>query len=187
LIVPILFLPVQHRLSYCRAWRMLLALAALSALPAMILSPSRPLWPAQTVVEWRAREHPDRPLLQRLSAVYSCYANRNDLLAPLRAALPDDARNIGFVAGSNDADYSLWRPLGRRRVEYLRDDRHSGLEIPADVEWIVVKKNTWPDVSNMSLKEWAAQHQATIVLSVPIVSIVAWGGETWCLLHLRKQ
>jgi hypothetical protein len=69
----------------------------------------------------------------------------------------------------------------------LRDDNHPSVNLPGDVEWIVVKRRIWPEASNVPLEEWAAQHQAKIVLSVPIVTVVAWGEETWCLLHVEKN
>jgi hypothetical protein len=182
-----LLLPAQkHLLRFC-GWRILIVLAALSVLPAVVLSPARPLWPAQTISGRLARQHPDSPALQRLAAVYSAYARRNDALAPLRDRLPGGARKVGFVADTDDSDYSLWRPFGRRIVVSLRDDNHPSVNLPGDVEWIVVKRRIWPEASNVPLEEWAAQHQAKIVLSVPIVTVVAWGEETWCLLHVEKN
>lgn len=122
-----------------------------------------------------------------MATVYSCYANHNDLLAPLRAALPANAREVGFVAGIDDPDYSLWRPFGKRRVVYLRHCPHEKLSLPGDIKWIVVKRNVRADVSPLPLEEWAAQHRAEIVLSVPIMSKVSAGDETWCLLHLQRS
>jgi hypothetical protein len=58
--------------------------------------------------------------------------------------------------------------------------------VPDDVEWIVVKRTTWPELSALSLEDWTAEHRAKIVLSVPITTVVAWGAETWCLLHVEK-
>ena len=73
-----------------------------------------------------------------MTTVYSCYQNRNDLLAPLRARLPDNATRIGFIAGDNDSDYSLWRPLGCRQVVCLWNGTpQTSILTPPDVEWIV--------------------------------------------------
>ena len=186
-IIPILLLPAQNRLLRFRAWRILLALAALSVLPALVLSPARPLWPAQKISDRLARQHPDSPALGRLAAVYSAYARRNDTLAPLREKLPDNVRTIGFVAGEDDSDYSLWRPFGWRTVVSLRDDDHPFVQPPGDVEWIVVKQQIWPEACPVSLETWASEHHAKIVLTIPIVELVSWGPETWCLLHVEKN
>jgi len=186
-IIPILLLPAQNGLLHFRAWRILLALAALSVLPALVLSPSRPLWPAQQISDRLARQHPDSPALQRLAAVYSAYASRNDALAPLRDKLRDNPRTIGFVAGEDDSDYSLWRPFGQRTVVSLRDDGHPSVQLPNDVEWIVVKQEIWPEACPVSLETWATEHHAKIVLTIPIVQLVSRGPETWCLLHIEKN
>ncbi|HXR04793.1 MAG TPA: hypothetical protein VN836_08815 [Verrucomicrobiae bacterium] len=183
-IVPVLLLPVQRRLLLCRGWRMLVVFLSLGVLPVIILSPARPLWPASSTSARLARHSPDSPLARRLATVYSAYAQRNDLLAPLRAQLPDDTRTIGFVAELNDADYSLWRPFFLRRVEYLQDGVHPSLRVPGDLEWLVVKQATWRKVSGQPLEEWAAQHRAQIVESVSILTLVSKGPETWSLVRL---
>jgi len=184
--VPILLLPAQiHLLRLC-GWRVLIALAALSVLPAVILSPSRPLWPGRSISGRLARQHPDSPSVQRLATVYSAYSSRNDALAPLRAGLPGGVLKIGFLAGSNDTDYSLWRPFGLRKVEYLQIGADKSILVPDGVEWVVVKRIAWAETSNMPLETWMAQHHAKITLSVPIVTLVSWGKQDWCVLHIEK-
>ena len=185
-VVPILLLPIQECLLQFRAWKIFTVLAALSVLPAVVLSPSRPLWPALSASEWLLRHYPDKPAAQRTAAVYTTYEHRNDALAPLRASLPDGVLKIGFLAGGNDTDYSLWRPFGLRQVEYLQSGADRSINVPDGVEWIVVKRAAWQDVSDVPLETWAAQHHAKITLSVPIATIVSWGEQTWCVLHIEK-
>jgi hypothetical protein len=184
-LVPWLLLSAQNNLLRRRTWRIFLALMALSTLPALVLSMARPLWPAQTVSAGLARRHPQNQTLRRLATTYAAYAQRNDILAPLRAGLPADAREIGFIAGPNDTDYSLWRPFGRRQVRDLRPELRHFLAQP-EVEWVVVKRDIWPEISPVPLEKWAQAHHAQIVLTLPIVELVSWGPENWCLLHLEK-
>jgi hypothetical protein len=185
--IPILTLPGQDRLVRRAGWRILALLVSLSVLPGLILTPSRPLWPVQTISGWLSRSYPDSSFTRRLTTVYSCYQNRNDLLAPLRARLPDNATTIGFIAGANDSDYPLWRPFGQRRVVYLWNGTpQTSIWLPPAVEWIVVKRTVWPDISPVPLEEWAAQHGIEIVFSVPITAFASGNEETWCLLHIRK-
>ncbi len=153
----------------------------------LILSPNRPLWPAIRICGELARQHPDSTTVHRLTSVYSTYASRNDSLAPVRAGLPDDAADIGFLADSNDTEYSLWRPFGRRRVVWLQDDVHPGFQIPHGVEWLVIKAVIWPKVSDQSLADWAAEHQAKIVATTSITTLVSLGAETWEIVHLEKH
>lgn len=185
-IVPVLLLAPQQRWLRRRNWRRLLVLTALGVLPVLVLSVARPLWPAVTGSGWLARTHPENQLLQRLAATYAGYAHRNDILAPIRASLPAGTGEVGFIAGSNDSPYSLWRPFGRRRVVYLQAATPYFLAHPDALEWVVVKENSWPDVSPVPLETWAAEHHADIVLSVSIVELISWGPEKWCLLHFQK-
>lgn len=185
-IIPVLLLPVQDRLLRHRGWNIFAVLSALSILPALILSPSRPLWPAQSMTGWLAQRRPDSSVVHRLTSVYSVYSHRNDVLAPLREALPAEARNIGFLAGGNDTDYSLWRPIGLRRVEYLQTGHELPIQIPHTVEWIVVKEKIFSEISHEPLEEWALQHHAKRVLSIPITTLVGWGAEQWSLFRIQQ-
>ena len=186
MLIPVLVLPGQDWLVRRTAWRILALLVSLSVLPGLILTPSRPLWPVQTVSGWLSRKHPDSSLTRRLTTVYSCYQNRNDLLAPLRARLPDNATNIGFIAGINDSDYSLWRPFGQRRITGLRDDTRPLRPLPADLEWLVVKRSIWPEITDVPLEAWALEHRMEIIFSVPITAFASGTEETWCLLRVQK-
>ncbi len=138
-LIPFILMPAQRQLLHRRWWRVLLVVAALSVFPAMILSVSRPLWPAQTISAQLARAHPDSRLFKRLNDSYGAYARRNDVLAPIRAHLPAEAREIAFAASPNDASYSLWRPIrpttrgfsvpsGRRSGRKSRRHRLAGCE-----------------------------------------------------------
>jgi hypothetical protein len=188
LALPLLKLEIQQRLLRHRTWRLWLLLVGLSVLPAVILSPARPLWPAQSISQAWLQHHPDSHLAQHMADVYASYANRNDPLAPIRAALPPTAFKVGVVIGSNDTEYSLWRPFGERVVICLRVGRDTpGLFLPKDIEWLVVRKNIWNEVSAQLLEEWAVRHQAKIILTTPIVMLVKHGPKDWCLLHLNQS
>ena len=185
--IPILLLPGQDDLARRAGWRILAVLVSLSVVPCLILTPSRPLWPAQTVTKRLIQRHPESSFTQRLKAVYSCYQTRNDLLAPLRVQLPEDVIKVGFIAGDNDSDYSLWRPLGHRQVVCLWDGPpRTSVLLPPDVEWIVIKRAVWPQITDVSLEGWAAQHRIEIVSSVSIQPFASAGEDPWCLLHVQK-
>jgi hypothetical protein len=185
--IPVLILPRQDWLVRRAGWRIVAVLVSLSVLPGLMLTPARPLWPAQALSKWLVRHYPESALTQRVVMVYSCYQNRNDLLAPLRDQLPEDATKVGFIAGENDMDYSLWRPFGHRQVVHLWDGTpQTSILLPPDVEWVVVRRNVWPQITDVPLEAWAAQHRIEIVSSVSIQSFASVGEETWCLLHVLK-
>jgi hypothetical protein len=187
IIASFLLLSSQEWLLRFRVWKIFVALAALSILPGIILSPSRPLWPAQRISQWLAQQHPQSATISRMAMVYSTYAHRNDLFASLREKIPPDARKIGFVASDNDSDYSFWRPFGKRQVVYLQNAIRDNENLPDNVEWIAVKQNTWSNYSDIPLEQWAAQHHAQIVASASVTILVSQGEETWCLLHVENK
>jgi len=189
---PLMFLlilrsPVQEVWLRFRAWKIWLVLVALSVLPAIIFSPARPLWPALTVSQALLKNYPDSPLALRIATVYSGYAVRNDPLQPLRAAVPENIKKVGFIAGSNDTEYSLWRPFGTRTVVCLRRDRtRTGLWLPADIEWIVVRKTVWSEASEIPFDAWCEQHHAQKIVTASLVTIIGRDPEEWCLVHLDR-
>ncbi|MEI9863106.1 MAG: hypothetical protein WDN00_00815 [Limisphaerales bacterium] len=87
-LVPFLLLPAQLELLRRRAWRVFLGLMALGVLPVVVLSVSRPLWPARQITTHLANAHPGSKMLQRMATTYDTYARRNDVLAPVRSVLP---------------------------------------------------------------------------------------------------
>jgi hypothetical protein len=116
LLLPLLRLSANDPLTRRRWWRGFAMLAALSIVPTLILTPARPLWPAQTVLAALAEQNPGSTFLLRSQLVYEVFAQRHDYLAPLKKHLPAHARTVGFVPTGNDLEGSLWRPFGSRRV-----------------------------------------------------------------------
>ncbi len=98
-----------------KAWRTLAPLAALSVLPAVLLSPSRPLIPAEFILNLSRAAGAAAAAQDRIRKVYETYAVRADPFAPLRAELPPDARVIGLLTQGGEATSAWWKPYGSRR------------------------------------------------------------------------
>jgi hypothetical protein len=105
----------------CRSARIrtLAACCVLSAVPIALFTPSRPLLPVPFLAGLVTSEHTGKGIAQRAQAVYGVYAHRADSLAALRQYIPEGARVVGFLGGSDDPDVSLWRPWGARKVVHL--------------------------------------------------------------------
>ena len=100
-----------------KAWWQRFAVAVfLIAGALLILSPSRPLWPANSVL---GRVQTAHRLVARAKTVYSVYSQRNDGFAPARDFLPPGLKVVGFMS-FDDPEASLWRPFGSRRVEHIK-------------------------------------------------------------------
>lgn len=114
-----------------RTWRGLAVVAMAMAFLAVILTPARPLFPAQRVSRWLQAEWPAE-IFARADRVYRVYAERPDLLGSLRNDLPKGETRIGFLATDDDSEWSLWQPIGSRRVTHvssLADARARGLGV----------------------------------------------------------
>ena len=116
ILIPFLRAGIYDQFTRRRWWRILATLVALSILPAVILTPSRPLWPAQSVLAWLSSKMPGNALLARSQRVYRVYAHRDKDVAPLKPLLPNDGRDVGYVRADNDIEAPLWKPYGSRRI-----------------------------------------------------------------------
>ena len=120
LLLPLLLLGArQAEIVRRRWWRVMVWGVLWLALPVLVLTPGRPLWPAQTILAKLLALKPGQPALTRALAVYSVYDVRSDPLANVRALLPKGIPVVGFLGGADDIDISLWRPMGGRKVEHI--------------------------------------------------------------------
>jgi len=85
---------------------------------AVILTPSRPLWPWQAFAQILPLGN---PLSIRFNNVYETYARRADAFQPLKQSIRDwsSLREIGVFGLNDDPETSLWRPFDGRRVRYI--------------------------------------------------------------------
>ena len=107
----------QNLLVSSHAWRWLAAAAVATALVMVIITPSRPLWPAKTLLS-RIDEHSPR-ILQRAKTGYAVYSGRSDALGPLRDSLPPDAKEVGYLNHGASPELPLWKPYMKRRLRHV--------------------------------------------------------------------
>ena len=100
------------------AWRATAGLTIITAALAVVLTPARPLFPAARVFTALERMGPS-PWITRAARVYRVYGNREDVFASLRGALQERENEVGFFASDDDAEWSLWRPWGARRIVHV--------------------------------------------------------------------
>jgi hypothetical protein len=159
-------------------WSRLALLAALSSLIPLILSPSRPLWPALSTIKMLQENYADNPRLQRAFEVYSVYRNRSDSLAPLRGAIPEHTMQVGFLSSGDDPESPLWIPFSSRRVIDLIPDDHpceSGVSI------IVINENALPS----GLQNWMSRNSGNVLAEELVITKVSVGAENWAIVQLN--
>lgn len=167
-----------------RWWRNLAGVAMLLAFVVLALSPDRPLWPAQRILSRLAAQHPGSHLISRALDVYTVYSKRSDPLANVRELLPKNAKTVGFIAGADDPDISLWLPLGSRRVEHflLSDppDRIRG----AGIEYAVVGGLDLKS-SGLTLADWLKKSGAELVATTSATLKVSEGPQPWYVVRFK--
>ncbi|HXF10396.1 MAG TPA: hypothetical protein VN625_06390, partial [Desulfuromonadaceae bacterium] len=161
-------------------WKWLTTLAVLSSLVVLALSPDRPLWPAKTVLSHLATQHPGQHLLQRALNVYTTYSQRSDPLAGVRKLLPADADVVGFVAGPDDMDISLWKPYGHRTVKHFfltdsPDELHS-------IRYAVVGGANLK-LNNVTLDDWIQKNDGEVLGSTNATLKVNEGSQPWYIVR----
>ena len=167
-----------------RRWWRGAALAVMAlAVPVVILTPARPLWPVRTVLEKMEAAGMDFPFAQRIKDVYLTYGNRSDPLAQARAALPDDCEVVGFMGSQDDTEISFWRPFGHRRVKHILPTDSLADIRARHIEYAVVGALRLEHL-HQSLPAWLKQHHATLIASVPGTMTVSMGPRLWHVVRI---
>ena len=182
---PLLLLPLaihgSQRIAVRSGWWRGFAMATgVFAVVILILTPSRPLWPAGSVLDSLAARFPKSRVIRESREVFDTYRRRNNLLGPLRARIPDDATVVGVIENSDDTEYALWRPLGYRRVETVRA---SDQALPPNVHWVAIKRAFLEAGGKLSLEDWVQQRGGKIVFETLIEAKVSGGQEKWALVY----
>jgi hypothetical protein len=165
-----------------RWWRAMVLGVVLLAVPVLVLTPGRPLWPAHTVLLRLLAWKPDHGLLKRALNVYSVYDVRSDPLASVRTLLPKGISVVGFMGTPDDIDISLWRPFGERRVEHilLSDSREQIHK--RHIEYAVVGEVNLLE-SQTTLGAWQAKTGAQVVAMATATMTVTQGPHPWYIVR----
>ena len=174
----------QSQIVRRRWWRVLTGGVLMLAFAVLILTPDRPLWPAQTVLSGLAARHPDSHLISRARDVYTVYAKRSDPLADVRALLPPEVKAVGFIGAEDDCDISLWLPLGSRRVEhFLLSDPPEQFR-QEQIEYVVVGGLNL-QLRGMTLDTWLQKTGAELVASTNATLKVSEGPQPWHVVRFK--
>jgi len=182
---PLLLLPaLRHsRLTaiyHHRLWRFCGVGVAASVLPAVLLTPARPLWPAVQIVTEASTRHPDQPALARAAQVYATYASRHDFLAPLKPFIPAGTRAIGFVPTINDLEAPLWKPYGHWRVvEVTTASKDDPVIASLRGSIVLTSDRGLKDRFNLTPDDFAAAVGGRIVATRSLCQKARIGPEAW--------
>jgi hypothetical protein len=151
---------------------------------ALVLEPSRPLFPATTIFSQTPPWGSLAPYWERAHSVYQGYRARHAVFASIRSQLPVDTRAVGFMNGGDDPVGTLWKPYGTLEViEITPQDELPDLQTKA-VRYCVAGERGVRELANMELHEWVARLQGEIVSEFQIAPAVSRGQERWVLIKL---
>jgi hypothetical protein len=183
LLLPVVLAGGGHELLVKKCWWRAAASAVfLLAAGLLIISPSRPLFPAQTILG--KIQMPDSRLLARMKEVYSVYGNRNDGFAPARAALPPGLKVLGLIT-FDDPETSLWRPFGSRRIEHVCPGDTAADLKARGIEFILLRESAVGQWFHCSPDDWLRQMNASVVEKIPLDLRAAAGPLDWDLVKLN--
>ena len=191
LLLPLLVVGAEQAfLVRQRWWRMLVWLAFLAAFGVLIVTPARPLWPAQTILSRAVEAKPDSRFLKRALTAYTVYSRRSDPLPELRAQLPKDLKVVGFLGTPDDLDISFWRPYLSRQVaqisatetaDQIRERKLTHAIVSgAGLEWSALAN------TNLTLETWLTQTRAEVLTNTTTTVTVSAGPKPWYLVRFKE-
>jgi len=166
-----------------RWWKRCAAGVFLLAAVAVVLSPARPLWPAQTLLQRLDARLPGNRLIARARTVYQVYSQRPRAFAPVLEVLPRGVSTLGMVT-FDDPEASLWHPFGARRIEHVTaSDSREDLKRKG-IEYVLVNPDKVSVFFQRTLIEWLHEMRGEVVAVIPMR--LRAGGEMveWRLVRI---
>jgi hypothetical protein len=183
LLLPLLLMGARPAVIVRRRWWRAMAWGALLlAVPVLVLTPGRPLWPAHTILAKLLALKPGHRLLSRALTVYSVYDVRSDPLANVRALLPKRVAVVGFLGANDDIDISLWRPFGTRRVEHILLSDSPAQIRQRHIQCAVVSGGHLLD-QHTTLAAWQERTGAELVATAIATTTVSLGPRPWYVVR----
>lgn len=185
LLPAILWLPGFRALVKSRVWRTLIVISMVMALMLLIISPARPLWPAQIVIHGLKNNSSfaGSKLVDRAEAVYATYSLRNRAFEPLVQILPPE-RVIG-VFTFDDPETSLWRPFGSRIIKHVLPGESADSLRSRGIRYVAVSEERLAQHSNVSLPAWIANLNAVRLQTIYLPLRARSGLSAWTLVEIR--
>ena len=185
MVAPFLLPSCQAR-AIRRWWWKGLALAVwLLALLTLVITPPRPLWPAETILAEVVKSGKANHAVKLAAETYTVNRARPDAFAPLRAALPEGEKVVGMITG-DDPETSMWRPFGSRKIFHV---------LPADtgdelrrqgVRYIIVNPTSFEQRFGGTLADWLARVNGELVATLPLTLKASLGSRDWPIVALRS-
>jgi hypothetical protein len=172
------------RLHRSRLFRLTVLLNLFLAILTIVIDPSRPLWPAQTLLSHSTASPLIEKLRTRALSVYANYGSRSDVFSPLRQLLPPAVSEVGFFNGGDDPVSSLWKPYGSLIVrEVTPKDNLASLQARG-LHYIFAGEGGLRENLSQSIEQWTTDLRGSVVATTILHPAVSRGAERWVLVLL---
>ena len=170
------------RLHRSRLFRLTVLLNLFLAILTIVIDPSRPLWPAQTLLSHSTSSPLIEKLRTRALSVYANYGSRSDVFSPLRQLLPPAVSEVGFFNGGDDPISSLWKPYGSLIVrEVTPKDNLTSLQARG-LHYIFAGERGLRENLSQTIEQWTINLRGSIVATTILYPAVSRGPEAWVLV-----
>ena len=186
---PLLVLPVLTGTATAgifrrRRWRHAAFLIFSVAGLLLVVSPQRPLWPADYFLRRLDAEHSQNFLLQRAFAVYPAYAQRADGLAAVRAALPPATSPLGYLA-LDQPETSLWRPFGSRRILHIEHGDSGAFIRARGIQYAVLSVADIDRTYAPGIEAWCRERHAKTIANFALKNRASRAADQWRLVVFK--
>lgn len=172
----------QNRVVQSRTWRWATYLAVASALAMVIITPSRPLWPANTLFSKVNGNSPQ--LLQRAKTGYEVYSGRSDGLGPIRDALPPDITVVGYLSYSTSPELPLWKPYMHRQLRHLLPQNTLGSLRTEGIRYLALNTDHFELYKGTTPEEWVKRDGGIVKTRISLQLIARQPPCEWWVIEI---
>ncbi|HEY3760868.1 MAG TPA: hypothetical protein VGN23_03890 [Verrucomicrobiae bacterium] len=140
-----------------RWWQWFALLLMLCTAGLLVISRSRPLFPAQTVMHQLQADHPHSRLITRLEFSFDAVPIAKKMDPEIMKALPPGEKVIGYATVSGSDEPELWYPFGQRSVRRMMPGDTADSLRSEDIHYVVVD-NFALGASRQTIAQWMEQY-----------------------------
>jgi hypothetical protein len=176
----------QEQIVQKHWWKIMARAVFIIAAAPLILSPARPLWPAQTVLAGLQSTGHSNRLIERASEVYAVQRARANAFDPVLTALPAGTTVLGMITG-DDPEAALWKPYSSRRIEHvLAKDGADELERKG-IRYILVHGEIFRGTFDESFPQWMDRVGGEVVNHFELKLRGGQPPQDWLLVRVREE
>ena len=165
-----------------RAWQFAAACVMISTLAFVVIVPSRPLWPARTLLRNVSEGSPR--ILLRAKTGYGVYSNRADGLGVLRDALPPDTWSVGYLSHGVSPELPLWKPYMKRRLRHLAFDETPEVLRAENISHLILNTQNFEKGRGVDPESWVRRHGGIVKERLKLQLLAQEPPREWWIVEL---